>query len=307
MNSEIAIGILFMLLSKKRVRAGEISDRFGISRRTVYRYIDEMSLFVPIYTVRGAQGGFSVTDSFKLPATFLTDKEYSVALNALEAFSKELPGEEINSVIDKMKANSKAGREDFTLNSSSLMIDSGPWGVTSDYNNKLRVLEECVENNLEIEIVYSDLDGKLTQRRVEPHTLVLKQGMWYIYAFCLLRGEFRLFKVGRIRSIKVLEKNFTRRNVEGLKKVFLYRASAPDTQEVVMEVKPQALPEVEEWLGVECIKKTGDTTRARAFLPINNGLISKILSFGGDVKVLSPATLIEQIRSAVTQLAIEYK
>lgn len=306
MNSEVAIGILFMLLSKKRVRASEVSDRFGISRRTVYRYIDEMSTFVPVYTVRGPHGGFSVTDSFRLPATFLTEKEYSVAINALEAFSRELPGEEISSVIDKMKANNKAGKDDFTLTSSSLMIDSGPWGVTSDYNNKLRVLEECVEKCVEVEIVYSDLGGKLTQRRVEPHTLVLKQGMWYIYAFCLLRGEFRLFKVGRIRSIKVLEKSFVRRKVDGLKEVFLYRTTAPDTQEVALEVSSRALPEIEEWLGVECIKKSSNVISARAFLPVDNGLISKILSFGGEVKVVSPSSLKERIKTVINGLAAKY-
>ena len=53
----------------------------------------------------------------------------------------------------------------------------------------------------------------------------------------------------------MLEKSFVRRNVDGLKEVFLYRTTAPDTQEVALEVSSRALPEIEEWLGVECIKK----------------------------------------------------
>lgn len=306
MNSEVSIGMLFMLLSKKRVSAAEISERFGLSRRTVYRYVDEMSAYVPIYTVRGQKGGFSITDSYRLPATFLTDKEYAVTLNALQAFAKELPGEEINSVIDKMKANSKAGREEFALRTSSLMIDSGPWGVTSDYNNKLRILEECVENCTEVEIVYSDLDGKTTQRRIEPHTLVFKQGIWYIYAYCLLRDKFRLFKVGRICSIRVVDKVFTRRNVDELKNVFSYRQNAPDTEEVTLIINDSVVGEIEEWLGVECLEKKDGKTVARAMLPVDKGLISKLLSFGGNVKAVSPLTLINGIKKAISELTSIY-
>ena len=48
MKYEIMIGILFMLLSSKRVTAADICSRYGISRRTAYRYIDEISTVVPV-------------------------------------------------------------------------------------------------------------------------------------------------------------------------------------------------------------------------------------------------------------------
>ena len=104
----------------------------------------------------------------------------------------------------------------------------------------------------------------------------------------------------------MLEKSFVRRNVDGLKEVFLYRTTAPDTQEVALEVSSRALPEIEEWLGVECIKKSSNVISARAFLPVDNGLISKILSFGGEVKVVSPSSLKERIKTVINGLAAKY-
>jgi len=307
MKYEIMIGILFMLLSSKRVTAADICSRYGISRRTAYRYIDEISTVVPVYSVHGPGGGYSLTDDYRLPATFLTDREYSAVLNALEAFGKELPGEELSSAIDKIRANSKSGRESLNLSSATLMIDSGPWGVTSEYNNKLRVMEECVAYSKTATILYRDVDGEQTQREIEPHTLVLKQGIWYVYAYCRLRGDFRLFKAGRMERIIVGEECFVRRPTDGLKHVFAYRGSDPTVERVVLEIDRSALAEAEEWLGVGCFDRDADPIVAAASLPVDSGLISKILSFGNKVRVISPEGLARRVERMAEDIARQYK
>ena len=306
MKCEIMIEILFMLLSKKRVTAEDISRRFLVSKRTVYRYLDELSLIVPIYVERGSKGGFSVVDSFRLPSTFLTEKEYAVVLQALVAFADELPGAEILSAINKIKANSKGARE-ISLNSNTLIIDSGPWGITDEYNNKLKVLAECVEKSICAQVCYRNIDGVVSQRTIEPHTLVLKQGIWYVYAYCTLRCDFRLFKVGRFESINVDNVSFERRNTEALSNVFGYRASDPDRETVVLEVESAIISEIEEWLGVECVReKIDEKYIVRAELPINSGLVSKVLGYGGKVRVLEPKSLIDRVISSASAIVGHY-
>ena len=187
------------------------------------------------------------------------------------------------------------------------MIDSGPWGVTSEYNNKLRVVEECVAFNKTAKIFYRDVDGELTERVIEPHVLVLKQGIWYVYAFCRLRGDFRLFKVGRIERVIVLDECFERRPTDGLKEVFSYRLDAPESAYVTLWISPSAMAEAEEWLGVEAVNRVENGGHASVKLPVDNGLISKILSFGKGVKVLSPESLKKRIESIATEIAEQYK
>ncbi len=304
MKNSIQLNIVFLLLAKKIVTASEIAEKYNISRRTVYRYINEISDVIPIYTVHGSKGGYSVVDSFRLPSSFLTEGEYKAAIEALEAFAKELPGAEISSVIDKLKSSAKSCKG-FSLSSSTLMIDSGPWGVTANYKNKVNVLEESVANGKVVFITYRDSEGARTERYIEPHTLVLKQGIWYVYAFCRQRCDFRLFKIGRIESIIITEETFERKNTDGLEKVFDYR-SGLDGEEVVLNVESSVISEIEEWLGVEYVSKRGEEYIASALLPINSGLVSKIIGFGGKVKVVSPQSLKDRVRKTAKEILAKY-
>ena len=60
MKYTMLLKILFLLLSRRKVSARYIADRYELSIRTVYRYIDELSLAgIPIYNERGRNGGYS--------------------------------------------------------------------------------------------------------------------------------------------------------------------------------------------------------------------------------------------------------
>lgn len=294
MKLDILIGILFCLLSVKRITAEDVAFRFGISVRTAYRYIDELSGVVPIYAVKGKGGGFSIVDDFRLPTSFLTEGEYGAVLQAIDAYGRELPLEELRTARDKLTSCSRYAHT-FDVSSSSLIIDSGPWGSTVNYGNKLRVLSECVAKSAVLRIRYRDALGEGTEREIEPHTLVLKQGIWYIYAFCLMRGEFRLFKVGRIESMIITDRSFRRRNTDELKQVFFFPDTSEDFGEVELGIDPSAVVEVEDWLGVECVGGEGSVKTAKAFLPVNAGLASRILGFGGRVTVIRPASLAQTV------------
>ncbi len=305
MKFEIMLSIVFMLLKGKQVNATEIAERFGISRRTVYRYIDELSISVPIMTVRGVQGGFVIADSFRLPATFLTEGEYSVVMQALQSLKEEFPGEQLSSAMDKLAANSRADSR-LSVTAGNIIIDSGPWGVTADYGNKIKVLGECVEKCRLALITYRDADGRLTERTVEPHVLVLKQGIWYMYAFCHMRGDFRLFKVGRIENIFIKSGEFARRDVSHLKEALTYSARGEGSISVEMSVDQTAAQEIEEWLGVDCVERKDGRITARAVLPDNSGLVYKILSYGGRVEVTRPEALRQRVLLAAKQTVEKY-
>lgn len=59
---------LLMILQDGRVTTAELARRLEVSRRTVLRDLDELSASgVPVYSVRGAQGGFELLDTFARP------------------------------------------------------------------------------------------------------------------------------------------------------------------------------------------------------------------------------------------------
>ncbi len=300
MKNQILIELLFLLLSRKSITAKYIAQRYEVSERTAYRYIDELSLCVPIYNTRGRNGGFSIADTFKIPATFFTEEESEFLLNVLNGVNNDINSQQLTKIIEKFKSISKKKDEQFTLDFGNLIIDGGAWGSDESFKQSIMFLEKSIEQKQEVSLVYVSKDGTETSRTIQPHILILKQGLWYVYAYCNLRKEFRLFKVGRIQRAKLTGKIFERRTTPNVKEILQKWYDELTAEVVELEISKLAKADVEEWLGIDNVYtlKNGKII-ASCELPIDNVLAGKILSFGKNVKVLAP----QQLKKAVVDIA----
>ncbi len=85
MKYQILIELTFMLLARKKVTVTEIMNRFEISRSTVFRYIDALSLAkIPVAVTHGRNGGFFVPEEYKLQFGYFTDEELRIMRSVLE-------------------------------------------------------------------------------------------------------------------------------------------------------------------------------------------------------------------------------
>ncbi len=308
MKYQMMLKILFLLLSRKKVSAKYIADRYEISIRSVYRYIDELSLAnVPIYNERGRNGGYSISENYKIPASFLSSEESEKIISTLLEINKELGSDVLASAIEKLGSIAKISSETPTINFGNLIIDGSAWGVSDAYGETLKILQKAIEEKTLLSICYIDRDGESTERIIEPHVLALKQGLWYVYAYCRLRDTFRLFKVGRIEKIKSINENFSRRELNDLKLVFEKWYDEPD-EDIDFIIDKSVKPDVEEWLGVDKVhvSPSGKIT-ATAKLPIDDYLTAKILSFGSKVKVESPKKLKDAVIKTAKSVEDLYK
>ena len=80
MKYALLLKILFDLLGKRKVTASYLSEKYDISPRTVYRYVEELAKVAPVYVKRGRDGGVSIADNYKLPMGFMTEKEYDAVI-----------------------------------------------------------------------------------------------------------------------------------------------------------------------------------------------------------------------------------
>lgn len=305
MKYEILIRILFMLLSRKgKVTAAEIASRFEISRRTVYRYMDTLTLAnVPIMVDQGTNGGYYISDTYKLN-TFLTEKELSTLTEILKSFESVFPDRDISFIRDKL-FNSKLS-EQAAISSSSLIIDGTNW-ANGNSSPKISVISNAIENCRLLDISYHDANGNITKRTIEPHALALKNGLWYVFAYCHLRDNFRLFKLSRIEYANLGE-SFEKRqfNVE-LLPVWEWQTE-DKTIDIELEIESSAKSEVEEWIGIENIYTSSDgKIKANARLPFNKTLVSQIMKFGSSVKVIKPKQLKKEILKVSQDLVNLYK
>ena len=307
MKYEIIIGILFELLSKKCVKAGYLADKFEVSVRSIHRYINCLEMAgVPIYTIRGNQGGFAIVDTYRLPSTFMTMREFEQVIQALRAITDSVPNRCLSSAINKLQAVTKNEYSGFNLKSGNLIIDAGPWGDTVGYKSKLITIQKSIDECKKLSIKYHDRNGSITERIIEPHVIVFKQGLWYVYAFCHLRNDFRFFKTGRIESATILNQSFIRRSYNEEDVPLNFWHQTVEAKDVVLEVEQSCLSDVEEWLGVENVEHHNDKHYAYAKLPYDNGLVTKIIGFGSGIKVVSPDELKEKVKNCAQSILNNY-
>ena len=74
-----------------------------------------------------------------------------------------------------------------------------------------------------------------------------------------------------------------------------------------MEFSDKIASDVEEWIGVENVKKINGINYEDVELPYDNGLISKIMSFGNELKILSPKKLIIDVKTCAENICKNYK
>lgn len=303
MKFEIMMKILFELLSKKSVTAKYLAEKYQVSKRSIYRYLEELEFAgVPLISISGNGGGYTIMDTYRLNSTFMTGAEFDQTIKALSAINDGVSNKVLDSAITKLKATVKKEYSGFDIKAGNLVIDGGSWGDSIGYKTKIGVIQRCIDENKQLFIRYHDRTGSTSERVIDPHVLVFKQGLWYVYAYCNLRNTFRFFKTGRIEVATELKSKFTRREIDQKELPFDFWHSAVETTLVEMEIDPAFVSDVEEWLGVENVEKEGDKFISRVKLPYDDGLVSKIMGYGKGIKVTSPEDLKEKIKNVAKSL-----
>ena len=302
MKYQIMIKMLMWLMARKKLTAREIAEKFEISLRSVYRYVEELNVAgVPVDVVRGKYGGIFIADTFRLPAGYFTRGEYSAIINALDAMRQSMPDEDVLSAMEKMQRQQKNDRREIAV-CGNIIIDGGSWADLGKFPEKMKVCEQAVRERECLEIDYISREGEHSKRVIDPYVLIFKSNVWYVYAFCHSRQDFRTFKVGRIRGARFMGRNFQRREITKDEIPLNFYYSSEELIPVTLEIRKDAIADVEEWLGVDNVEPYGNGLIASVSMPNDDMLVEKILSFGGKVKVVSPLTLKQKVKE--TALAI---
>jgi len=196
--------IIYILLDKKKVTAGELAKHFEISTRTIYRDIDALSAAgIPILMKKGKNGGISLLPEFTLNKTVLTEAEKINILLALKA-TNSLGISETDTALNKL--SSLFGK----LNTEWVEVDFSSWSNPIEEPEIFNKIKEAVIYKQVIRFLYANSKGESISRDVEPLKLCFKSGAWYLYGYCLVRKDYRFFKLSRIKSLKVLINTFDR-------------------------------------------------------------------------------------------------
>ena len=301
MKYEILIGMLLELLQKRQVNAAYFAAKYGISERTVYRYIALLSTQAPVEVTRGRGGGVRISDAFKLPVGFLTEEEYDAATQALEQAYAESANESFLQARRKLVAATKAEPEtDLPPLDTEAIVFRNTLGGESE-QAKLKLLLDCIRDHTVLEIDYREKKPVKRTRKIEPHLIVFDGDLPFVFAFCRLKKEFRLFSVGKIYTAFALDEKFIARefSMQDL-------PQNGNAVEVRLEIEESAIFVVAEALGGENLKERAGKKIVSLILPDDERLPRRILSLGAGVTVVKPEKLKKKVRALAAIIMKSY-
>lgn len=304
--------ILIQLQSKKIVKAQEISNRFEITLRTVYRDIKALQeAGIPIGVEPGK--GYFIVDGYFLPPVMFTKEEASALLmggKLVEKMADEAITKEFFSALYKIKSILKTNdKEHLELLEENIMVHK--WFLAENESNKFIIpIQESVANKNVIEIeYYTFYRDEVSNREVDPIGIVHYAGTWHLIAYCRMREDYRDFRIDRIRKIKKTNKNFRLRNRKSLKEYISQQYKNKELQKIIIKV-PVDLYKVmlnsKYYYGyVSEIQKT-DFVEV-TFMYSNLEYFARwLLSYTKGIEIIEPPELKTEIIKFVNELASHY-
>jgi predicted DNA-binding transcriptional regulator YafY len=206
-------GIIILLQSKKYVSADRISEKFGISIRTVYRDVKALcEQGIPV-SFEQHRGYFIVQGYFVPPVSFSSEEANALLLmeSLVHAFADKSIKKHYSNALSKIKSvlrTSQKERLEVLDNNTRLQV---PDCVRNDFEY-LAVLQNAVSCKTIVELEYSNSSHEVSRRRVEPIGLVFYAFSWHLIAWCQMRLEYRDFKVARILKLMNTEAPFQKKD-----------------------------------------------------------------------------------------------
>jgi predicted DNA-binding transcriptional regulator YafY len=204
-------GILTMLQSRKFIPAEKIADKFDISVRTVYRDIKALiEQGVPV-SFEQQRGYFIVQGYFLPPVSFSTEEANAFLLmeRMVKGFADRSIQKHYTTAMNKVKAVLGSKQKEYLEHLDNNTVMQMPECFINDFEH-LSMLQHAISARIVLEIGYKNRNEEVSRRRIEPIGLIFYAFSWHVICWCLLRGEYRDFKVSRIIQVRNLQLPFSK-------------------------------------------------------------------------------------------------
>ena len=184
-----------------------------------------------------------------------------------------------------------------------MLIDLSSWYKTS-LPPKIELIQGAIEQHHTICFTYFSPKGE-SVRTIEPYYLVFHWSTWYVWGWCRMREDFRLFKLNRMTELTTGESFAPRSaplpNLEP-EQVF------PVKYQVTVLFEPTCRWRLIEEYGADRFTVEPDgRLRFTGGFPDADSVLSWVLTFGDKAELLEPEALRQQLEDLTAALADRYR
>ena len=313
MKIDRLLGLLSVLANTDKVTVQELADCFEVSKRTIFRDLDTLNQAgIPIVSYPGTGGGIAVVEGYKWKSQILTEKDAENIFTALCGLKSIEGDSSVTSLIAKLAPEKEA----VLFAQSEYVIDLSSWFTGNFAREKIRGLHQAIRGRQYVRMEYISKSRRAV-RTTEPHKLVFKQSGWYLYAYCLERKAFCLFRLNRIVSFEILDATFEPRpagKIEFLKysdTEFFSMDYKEGFLEVVLEYDPLAEFELTDQVDAFLFAGQKDDLSGMGEIRFYTSDLSRaadfVLKIAEKARVVSPPELLDQVRDRIKKIYSVYE
>lgn len=220
MQTQRLFEIIYLLLEKGNMTTADLARRLEVSTRTIRRDVDKLSSAgIPVYMTRGKGGGVQLMPSYVLSKSLLNQEEQDeilLALQALRGTGISGTNSSLSGAPDTFDRLAALFQQEDTMD--WLEIDFESWGSTPSTKQNFDICQQGIRYRKLLQFDYFASSTRVgpknvTHRSVEPYRLLFRTNCWYLQAYCLLRDDWRLFKLSRMNNLKITNKDFQKRQI----------------------------------------------------------------------------------------------
>lgn len=195
------------LRGRRLTTAAQLAGWLRVSERTVYRDIRDLSISgVPVEGEAGV--GYRLRPGFDFPPIMLTMDEVEALVagaRMMEAWGGTALGSHARSAIAKIALALPAARRE-EIERTRLFAPG--FLVPKDAVAGLETVRQAIFERRKLHIEYVDGEGRASTRTINPLALNFWGTTWSVAAWCESRGGFRIFRLDRIRSLRMGAEKF---------------------------------------------------------------------------------------------------
>jgi predicted DNA-binding transcriptional regulator YafY len=202
-KAERLFQVVNLVRAHQPITAERLAQRIGVSVRTIYRYIDDLSLSgVALYGEPGR--GYSLQEGFELPPLTLSQDEIAALMLGVEMLASS-SGSGLAAAARSLLSKIGAVLPAHSIDPASAPVRALSTQLQGQQLRHWDALHQAILQQRAVSLSYLSLDQQQTQRLIYPLGLFYWGGKWTLGSWCTLRGGYRDFRLDCIQMLTLLE------------------------------------------------------------------------------------------------------